>query len=384
MEAAGSLHVFGLSGNLLATAPDKILQAISADFAAGLKTHLQLKTGIPSVRQRLFWGEAEVCLPTCPWDDSALPVNLQMVIMPLRQDKIGELHAAVALGKLENVQQLLSEGQDPNLPGKEGVTPLLIAADRRRLQIAAALTEASANPNIPGEAEGGGATPLIAAAAHGDTRMVQHLLHARASPDLSGSDGKSPLLTATLHGHLAVVECLVGALCDIDRPVVGQACTNPLFSAAESNHSRIVAALLRARADIDWQNMEGKTPLWCAVANGSLQSARCLIRAGASTNCPDQHGDAPLWVAAACGQSEAVDCLIAARADVNQAAGNGQSPLCMAALRCDLPVLRSLMRAGADQRPDRQGRTPAEVTLSPEVKKELHGQRHRCRQTFRQ
>ena len=268
-------------------------------------------------------------------------------------------------GKLEFVKRLLTEGQDPNSPGEGAEMPLHIAADRRRLAIAAALTQACADPNAVSPLDG--ATPLSAAAAHGDLRIVQHLLQAHASLDLPGSNGRTPLLMASIHGHLGVVEHLVEEHADVDKPGVGQAAfTNPLWSAAECNHSRIVATLLRARADVDWNNVEGRTPLWCAVANGSLQSARYLLKAGASVNCTDQHGDAPLWVAVACGQPEAVECLIAALADVNQVAGNGQSPLCTAALRCDLPAVRRLLRAGADVS-DWQGRSPADLTISTEA-----------------
>ena len=277
---------------------------------------------------------------------------------------------------MEAVQQLLSEGQDPNALGDKGRTPLNIAAGRHRWAIAAALTQACADPNAASgdSASGGGdETPLIAAAALGDFRMVQYLLQVRACMDLPNSDGRTPLLVATMHGHLAVVECLIEATADINKPVDGRAAfANPLLSAAECNHSRIVSTLLRARADVDWCNAEGKTALWCAVANGSLQSVRCLIKARASTNHADRNGNAPLWVAAACGQPEAVDYLIVARADVNQVAGNGQSPLCTAALRCDLSVLRRLLNAGADDRPDWQGRSPAEITLSAEALGRLH------------
>eukprot|EP00439_Symbiodinium_sp_Y106_P066301 s618_g10.t2 len=369
MEPSDGIRVFGLSGSLLATLDRKRL-LMAGDFADVLKNYLQFETGIPAGRQRLFWGEIEVSSTTCPWDDAALPVNLQLVIMPLRHDKVRELRTATASGKLEFVKRLLTEGQDPNSPGEGAEMPLHIAADRRRFAIAAALTQARADPNVVSPLDG--ATPLSAAAAHGDLRIVQHLLQAQASLDLPGSNGRTPLLMATIHGHLGVVEHLVEERADVDKAGVGQAAfANPLWSAAECNHSRIVATLLRARADVDWNNVEGRTPLWCAVANGSMQSARYLLKAGASMNCADQHGDAPLWVAVACGQPEAVDFLIAALADVNQVAGNGQSPLCTAALRCDLPAVRRLLGAGADMR-DWQGRSPADLTLSTEVKEELH------------
>ncbi|CAE7760292.1 ANKRD44 [Symbiodinium sp. CCMP2456] len=369
MEPSDGIRVFGLSGNLLATLDHKRLLA-AGDFADVLKNDLQRETGVPGCRQRLFWGETEVSSATCPWGDTALPVNLQLVIMPLRHDKTRELRTATASGKLEFVQRLLTEGQDPNSPGEGAEMPLHIAADRRRLAIAAALTQAGADPNVVSPLDG--ATPLSAAAAHGNLRIVQHLLQAHASLDLPGSNGRTPLIMATIHGHLGVVEHLVEEHADVDKPGVGQAAlTNPLWSAAECNHSRIVATLLRARADVDWNNPDGRTPLWCAVANGSIQSARYLLKAGASVNCTDQHGDAPLWVAVACGQPEAVECLIAALSDVNQLAGNGQSPLCTAALRCDLPAVRRLLRAGADER-DWQGRSPADLAISTEVKKELH------------
>ena len=53
----------------------------------------------------------EVSSTTCPWDDAALPVNLQLVIMPLRHDKVRELRSATASGALANIESETQSGR---------------------------------------------------------------------------------------------------------------------------------------------------------------------------------------------------------------------------------------------------------------------------------
>lgn len=68
--------------------------------------------------------------------------------------------------------------------------------------------------------------------------------------------------------------------------------------------------LLKAGADKDEKDEEGRTPLQFACGYGELACAEELIKAGANVDAKDTEGNTPLHYAAGYGQAEAVDLLL--------------------------------------------------------------------------
>ncbi|WP_225413728.1 ankyrin repeat domain-containing protein [Stigmatella hybrida] len=83
------------------------------------------------------------------------------------------LFNAVSAGELARVQALLAEGEDPNLPGERGRTPLMVAGEAGHVAVVRALLAAGAEPFLTDEL---GETALLIAAAHGQAEVCELLL----------------------------------------------------------------------------------------------------------------------------------------------------------------------------------------------------------------
>jgi ankyrin repeat protein len=97
--------------------------------------------------------------------------------------------------------------------------------------------------------EGGGVTPLIAAAATGSAIKVKYLLDKGANPNLATYSGETPLMAAAYTGYLPAVE-----------------------------------ALLKAGAKINHTNNRGASALTFAVLEGRTDVARTLLHHGANSD----------------------------------------------------------------------------------------------------
>lgn len=128
-------------------------------------------------------------------------------------------------------------------------------------------------------------TPLAAAAALGDTRLVHSLL-------VAGSPLRGALFWAAEAGHAGVVRALLAARADVSETIscdgeqgdkynlVGM---SALMAAANGNHFEAVQVLLQAGAPINAEHpkIPGLTALKSCAKNGAKEAARALLDAGA-------------------------------------------------------------------------------------------------------
>src|SRR5205807_2414027 len=100
------------------------------------------------------------------------------------------------------------EDVKPNLPDRDGQTPLLFAASEGDEGVVKLLLErADVSPNSP---DVDGRTPLSLAASEGHEGIVKLLLERPdVIPDLLDNDGRTPLSFAILGGREAVVKLLL-------------------------------------------------------------------------------------------------------------------------------------------------------------------------------
>lgn len=100
------------------------------------------------------------------------------------------------------------------------------------------------------------------------------------------------------------------------------------------------------------------TALHRAVYNGDHNLLQFLLEQRADVNAQTNDGQTPLHTAVICNHLEAVSDLLAAHADPNIGTDQGMTPLHWAVLRDRRQIAALLLQAGAEQRPDRNGRTP--------------------------
>ena len=102
-----------------------------------------------------------------------------------------ELRAAAGNGNAGEVERLLAEGTDPNVPDPNGRTALHHAAEIAKARILNALLESGGDPDVQ---DRDGSTPLHLAAAFpyfepDSQASIRVLLNHRADPDRTDTDG---------------------------------------------------------------------------------------------------------------------------------------------------------------------------------------------------
>ncbi|XP_053908641.1 B-cell lymphoma 3 protein [Cuculus canorus] len=200
-----------------------------------------------------------------------------------------------------------------------------------------------------------GDTALHIAVAQGSfvatRRLVGLFLQGGRDLDVYNRLRQTPLHLAVITAQPALVRLLVAhgaspmALDRLGRTAPHLACETP--------SARCLRELLRPGPrlppDLGARNYEGLTPLHVAVNSGSRESVLVLLEHGADIDAVDiKSGRSPLLHAVESNSLEMAELLIERGASVNAQSYAGCTPLHAAAGRSLLPVLRLLLRAGAN------------------------------------
>ncbi len=108
--------------------------------------------------------------------------------------------------------------------------------------------------------------------------------------------------------------------------------------------------------DVSARGVNGETPLHQVAYRADLASAKLLLDAGADVNVKTKNGETPLNNAR---NAESIKLLLDAGADIDaRDSVNGETPLHKATYNANIPLVQSLLEAGADPNiQDQDGRT---------------------------
>jgi ankyrin repeat protein len=309
-------------------------------------------------------------------------------------DGMSALHWAVYNNDAETAGLLVRSRVNVNATNRYGVPPLSLACTNGNATLVRLLLDAGADANasLPG-----GETMLMTAARVGNLEAVKALLARGANPNAQEQRDQTALMWAAAEGHATVVRALIEAGSTINATLPSG--FTPLFFAVREGHVDVVRALLEAGVNVNetltpkpdrpasplGTNYKpirnGTSPLMLAVENGHFELAIALVEAGADPN--DQRSGftalhAISWVRkpdasdvgdpAPIGSGrltslEFVGALVAKGANVNARLGKGvprppasatllgtegATPFLMATDRADVPLMRELLKAGAD------------------------------------
>ncbi|KAK7071448.1 Protein tanc2, partial [Halocaridina rubra] len=264
-------------------------------------------------------------------------------------------------GHTEMVALLIEFGADVNQTNSEGVTALGLAAARGHCDVVRLLVQADASLTMKDKQN---QTPMVQAAAAGHLNVVGYLLSCDwpGPHDLLRNQAHQSLVAAAANGHSNVVEFLLDmaeVTVDGEDTVTGE---TALTVAAGAGHTALVAALLRAGANITRTNSRGASPLTCAVRNGHYEVAKLLLSQGVVVESPDASGRTPLMVAASEGHLGLMELLISRGASIAKTDREGLTPIGWACLRGHVHAVQYLADCNADlNHADKTGRTPLDL-----------------------
>lgn len=102
------------------------------------------------------------------------------------------------------------------------------------------------------------------------------------------------------------------------------------------------------RGFVDTKGDGGETGLIIAINRSDDQWTGFLLGKGADPNLAGRNGDTPMIAAAKVGFERAVEWLIAEGARVDGTNRSGETPLIIAVQQRNLPIVRQLLKAGAN------------------------------------
>jgi hypothetical protein len=186
-----------------------------------------------------------------------------------------------------------------------------------------------------------GLTVVHIAATKGFDRVLQVLLDFHRAK-LSGSNATNNV-SATAKSQSDQTSVL--SAIDLEARVQPSSAT-ALFLAAQEGHSRCVAMLLAAGAQVNAARKGSVTPLYVACQQGHLECVTELLGAGADWRVKTDQGGFALYIASCKGHLAIVKALIRAGASVSELCGHN-SVLDIAISEGHFDVAEELLNAGA-------------------------------------
>ncbi|KAG8569189.1 hypothetical protein GDO81_014290 [Engystomops pustulosus] len=286
------------------------------------------------------------------------------------------LHYAVAEGNFERVLHFLSLKANVDSRTLSGSTPLIMAVQRKLLDICACLIENGADVNITDEdrwsplhfssqvgddriarllldhgarvdaLERDEWTPLHLASQNGFENVARVLFTRQANPNAQDIDGKTPLHVASCYGHYNIVKLLIGQGADPDSMQKNH--RTPLHIAADRGCFRVVQHLIQKGACVNSADHSLYTPLHMAVVKNKNLICKHLIKHGADVNVKNGQGWTPLHLAIFKGHTEIIHLLKDSNAQVDVVGDMTWTPLHLAVRYSEDSIVSLLLDIGAD------------------------------------
>ena len=275
--------------------------------------------------------------PNTPTQESTTSTQQKAQQLPICSEWPSE---GICFINKEMVTKLIEQGK-VNEPTKEGITPLMLAADADSVK---ALIDAGADVNA--KATDGNSVLMIALSLtrsmQKDDGRIQILLNAGAAPDLDEDDDRNIVTLAQAFNPSAWGY-------------------TPLMMAWTLDQ---VKALVEHGADVNAKTSVFQiTPLILALGNNQKDIAKYLIEHGADVNAVSKDGMTPLSVAP---DEETVNMLLAKGADLNPVTKYG-----LLLANVNAGKMRALLNAGFDIHTEYFNSTPLILAKDVETAKML-------------
>ncbi|KAF3040676.1 Ankyrin-3 [Didymella heteroderae] len=171
---------------------------------------------------------------------------------------------------------------------------------------------------------------------------------------------ETPLVTAAMYGHSAVVGML------LDRGAIIDAETTkgytPLHAASDQGQTECVETLLERGARVAARTSEGWTALHFAAWRGKLPVVKIFLNMGLNLDMMTTKSKTPLHLAAYEGQADVVRALVDRGAYMEHISHKGETPLHLATRNGKPQVVEILLSRGANRDAmTKEGKTPCKI-----------------------
>jgi hypothetical protein len=122
-----------------------------------------------------------------------------------------DLISASEFGDIRRVGELLAAKSDVNVKGRQGFTPLMLAAEGLQLEVVRALLSAGANVNAKADDGGTALMLLLEGSSPKQLPIVEALLAAGADVNVTPPNSRTALMETAMHGDDKVVAALLAA-----------------------------------------------------------------------------------------------------------------------------------------------------------------------------
>jgi ankyrin repeat protein len=331
--------------------------------------------------------------PALHWAVRVDDVNMARLLLGAGADAtlanrhgVTPLTLAAANGSTGMMKVLLDAGADANAVDPAGETVLMIAARVGTLDAVRLLLERGAVVDARDETYQ--QTALMVAVRENHPDVVRLLIEVGADVSAKTRTGQTPqwVLPNSVPGFGHGVGIVRGGLParGSRQPIPGS--LTPLLYAARDGHLEVAELLVAAKADVNQTDANDITPLIMAIVNNRLAVANFLLEHGADIHAADWYGRTPLWAAIETRNMDVdnasfvnsidrepflqlITTLLERGANPNiqmkevppirrsflRVTGSlswvdftGQTPFLTASLAADLPVMRLLLKHGAD------------------------------------
>jgi len=215
---------------------------------------------------------------------------------------------------------LIERGANVNARSKQGRTPLLVASKREGdADLLRLLLSKAADSHARDER---GNTALMLAAETGDLDMIRLLAANGGEINAMNALGFTPLFNAVISNRIDAVRFLldkganpnavtISAIGTVKHGPLAFGKATPLMFAAPYASSELIAALLKAGADVNAQDVRGMTSLMLAVASETqdVDVVKLLLKTGANPNLRSLAGETALDWANKYGSQAVLDVL---------------------------------------------------------------------------
>ena len=151
--------------------------------------------------------------------------------------------------------------------------------------------------------------------------------------------------------HLGFAFLIAAAI--VPTAAAGQALTTSSYdfikAVKDSNGDKAIQILsVQPKGIVNAKDDDGNTGLIIAISRSDEQWTGFLLNKGADPNLAGKSGDTPLIAASRVGFEQAVEWLLGLGARVDADNKMGETPLIIAVQQRQLPIVRVLLRAGAN------------------------------------